>query len=206
MDLYAYANIDNLEGLMNANGISVPRLRGLRLMSGEPSVTAEEFRDLERSAEQHVCEDVVRACPAWSSNAVAYEFSRKTDLRYNKYVIFHTVPEEFEHNGEKRVIHHKVYDGFRWELLPRRIRKRIKLAVKHRIRRVHAQYEAWNRYAGRPDVLYIHARIGGRNWLDYDGENTVAKQPWFLEKVDDWFDETYCDIYARISVPKEDTL
>ena len=35
MDLYAYTQIDELEELMKANDIEVPRLRGVRLMSQE---------------------------------------------------------------------------------------------------------------------------------------------------------------------------
>ena len=61
------------------------------------------------------------------------------------------------------------------------------------------QFNTWNKYVGRDDVLYIHARIGGNNWNYYDGPE-LARQPWFLEKVDDCFDSTYCDIYAKITV------
>ena len=35
MDLGAYVQIGDLESLMKANGIDIPRLRGLRLMSEE---------------------------------------------------------------------------------------------------------------------------------------------------------------------------
>ena len=55
----------------------------------------------------------------------------------------------------------------------------------------------WNKYVGRENVLYIHSRIGGTNWDYYNG-NELTKQPWFLEKVDNYFDSTYCDIYALI--------
>lgn len=58
------------------------------------------------------------------------------------------------------------------------------------------QMEAYNRYCGRSDVLLIHSRIGG-NWLAYGGDE-IERQPWFLEWVQDGFDGTYCDIYARI--------
>ena len=57
----------------------------------------------------------------------------------------------------------------------------------------------WNKYAGKENVLYIHSRIGGGNW-DYYGGNELSKQPWFLEKVDDCYDDTYCDIYAKINL------
>ena len=59
------------------------------------------------------------------------------------------------------------------------------------------QYTVFNRYAGKQGVLYIHARIGGYNWCPYGGKD-LAKQDWFIEKVDDAIDSTYCDIYARV--------
>ena len=64
--------------------------------------------------------------------------------------------------------------------------------------RMKKQFEVWNRYVGREDVLYIHARIGGGNWPYYFRE--VVDKWWFIEKVDDSFDSTYCDIYARLLV------
>lgn len=59
------------------------------------------------------------------------------------------------------------------------------------------QYETFNKYVGRDDVLMVHARIGGGNW-EYYGGPELAKQPWFIEKVDDSYDNTYCDIYVQI--------
>lgn len=56
----------------------------------------------------------------------------------------------------------------------------------------------WNKYVGRADVLCIHARIGGYNWETY--KENVIHEPWFLEKVDDCEDSTYCDIYAKLDV------
>ena len=56
----------------------------------------------------------------------------------------------------------------------------------------------WNKYVGRDDVLYIHARIGGNNWSYFNG-NEITRQSWFLSKADDYFDCTYCDIYAKIN-------
>lgn len=59
----------------------------------------------------------------------------------------------------------------------------------------------WNKYAGQENVLYIHSRMGGNNWLDLSYVNERAKivqAPWFLGRVDDCYDNTYCDFYARI--------
>ena len=43
MDLGAYANIDRLEETIKKNNIVIPRMRGLRLMSEEELVTAEDM-------------------------------------------------------------------------------------------------------------------------------------------------------------------
>ena len=61
------------------------------------------------------------------------------------------------------------------------------------------QFSTFNKYVGRKDVLMVHARVGGDNWEFFDCHKTVATQPWFIEKVDDCFDNTYCDIYCKLS-------
>ena len=85
----------------------------------------------------------------------------------------------------------------RWDRIHGKKRKILKFEIKKKQRRILKQFEIFNKYVGRDDVLYIHARIGGGNW-DYFGGPELAKQPWFIEKVDDSFDSTYCDIYASI--------
>ena len=84
----------------------------------------------------------------------------------------------------------------RWSRIHGRKRKILKTCIHNEMQKVKKQYETWNKYVGRADILYIHARIGGGNWSYYHA--AVDSQPWFLEKVDDAFDSTYCDIYARI--------
>ena len=59
------------------------------------------------------------------------------------------------------------------------------------------QIERFNSYCGEEKVYMIHTRIGGNNW-DYYGGDSITKFPWFVERVDDDFDNTYCDIYVRI--------
>ena len=103
MDLFAYSQIEKISHIAEENGISVPRLRGYRLMSDEEKTPGDSLQE-----------------------------------------------------------------------------------------------KVWNKYAGRDDVLLIHARIGGANWIDCGGES-LTKEPWFLEKVDDEYDCTYCDIYAKIN-------
>lgn len=186
MDLMAYAQIDNLDEIAQANGIEVPRLRGYRLMKDEAPVTAEEIQKLMKDCEVKVCEDLCCSAPFWRTRSDCRIFSSQTDY-IRKYFLTQAVDEK----GYKR------YVGIRWDRIHGKKRKTLKFAIKKQNKRIQKQFEVWNRYAGKENVLYIHSRIGGRNW-DYYGGNELSAQPWFLEKVDDWFDGTYCDIYAII--------
>lgn len=177
MDLYAYAQIGNLEAIAAANGIDVPRLRGYRLMSEQEPLTTHEMLEIERDLVTEVYRRGCCSIPRFDPDSCMSEYSSETRQIEKHYITT---------DGE-----------FRWELLHGKPRRRMKLAVRKMKKAVRAENEAWNRYAGREDVLYIHTRIGGRNWTEYNGDE-LRKQPWFLEKVDDAFDETYCSIYARI--------
>lgn len=84
----------------------------------------------------------------------------------------------------------------RWDRIHGFKRKKLKFEIKKQKKAIEKQYEMFNKYCGRYDILYIHARIGGGNWSYY--RDQVINQPWFIEKVDDAYDSTYCDIYARI--------
>lgn len=186
MDLLAYVKIDEFEEVMKNNGIEVPRLRGLRLMSEEKPIYDYIPEDLEY--------DVLKYWVAsdFGKDKYGYTFSSWTDEMTD----YLTYPAYKDDDGnEVRKID--------WKKLRRKEKKYLKLKIKHRIREIKEQYEMFNKYCGRDDVLYIHARIGGLNWSDYGG-NELRKQPWFLDKVDDSFDGTYCDIYAKIEPIKEE--
>ena len=65
--------------------------------------------------------------------------------------------------------------------------------------------EGTDKYVGRKDVFCVHARIGGNNW-NYYGGYKLEKEPWFLERVDDYWDSTYCDIYVKIDKEIEEDV
>ena len=182
MNLHAYANIENLEDLMKINNIEVPRLRGLCLMKDEEPYTPEELERLKEYSISCVLGDLLTACPAWTNSNV-HEFSASSNKRIKCYLIKNK-------NGD--------YIGIRWDKIHGKHRKRLKFEIKKKIRRIDEQYTLWNKYTGQDNILYIHARIGGDNWEVYGGKE-ISKQPWFLEKVDDYFDRTYCDIYTKIN-------
>lgn len=178
MDLYAYANIDRLEGIAKKNNIVVPRLRGLRLMSEEElvpeNVTKEDFRCLE----EYECEKLLRATPLYKVDSDTHTYSWETDKKVAKYI------------KDGKVLWNKIHGKFR---------KNLKFAIKIKKKAIEKQYKTFNKYVGRKDVMMVHARVGGDNWTYYDCHKDVATKPWFIEKVDDNFDRTYCDIYVKIS-------
>lgn len=180
MDLGAYSQIDDLSSIMYANGIEVPRLRGLRLMKDETPFTMKELKDSVDSYALYICKAMCEN-NFRELNPSRGVISRKTARRVRKYLY---------QDGY-------VLTGVKWHAIHGKKRKMFRYAFKQARKRILGSANKFNSYCGRDDVLYIHARIGGGNWYYFGGEE-IEKQPWFIEKVDDYFDKTYCDIYARI--------
>lgn len=173
MDLGAYVNIDLLDEIAKSNGIEVPRLRGYRLMENENTMTLDEFMgDIDAECAMYLC----TSDPFWSTHACYHTYSTWTD-----FLISYYCPEN------------KV----RWDRIHGWKRRTLKTYIHNTANKYKRQLEMWNKYVGRNDILYIHARIGGGNWAHY--KDAVVGKPWFIEKVDDACDSTYCDIYAKIS-------
>ena len=185
MDLGAFAQIDNLDKLMADNGIEVPRLRGIRWMGHEKPISEESIAKRAKDIGLYECESACESDFVW--NPSCFSISKATRRLKRKYFIY---------DG------YKIVD-IRWSAVHGKKRKLFKYNMKMAKRRVESNFHVFNSYAGRKDILYIHARIGGGNWPYYRGE--VEHQPWFILKVDDPFDSTYCDIYAQIKMPKEVT-
>lgn len=189
MDLIAYAQIENLAYIAEQNGVSVPRLRGYRLMlEEEPYTEVDIERDIEHTR-LRTYKSAVTSIPAFCMNPNTWEYSDRTDRLCKKYLI-----------NKKKTRDGFEYDetvGIRWDLIHGKRRKALKYLLKREEEAVRRNIETFNKYAGRKDVLCIYARLGGCNWNYYGGAE-IEKQPWFLEKVDSYFDDTYCEIYAKI--------
>ena len=137
-------------------------------------------RTVKENEVEYDCADYLcRTSPFWDPNAGCSNFCPETDL----------IAEYYTDKQNKTI---------RWDRIHGWKRRVLKTYIHNTVAVFKKQYEAWNRYVGRDDVLYIHARIGGGNWSYYWKQ--VVYQPWFIEKVDDGFDSTYCDIYAKIKV------
>jgi hypothetical protein len=149
-------------------------------MSDETPLSKAEIEKTAYEYGIHKCEDLCHSNFIINSNW--HRYSWKTDKIAHKYMIMD------EHEYPKAV---------NWKALHGKKKKLFKFAMKIAKKRVLKTFNAYNKYCGQKNILYIHARIGGGNW-EYFGGAEIAKQPWFIEKVDDWFDCTYCDIYAKI--------
>ena len=187
MDLGAYAQIDGLEQIMKDNGIEIPRLRGLRLMKDEAPFTKEDLEEVIKDDILWEVKSLIRGCPKWDWNSCVTELSSKTDALCD-YYLWYDVDEYGCHK----------YIDICWDRIHGKKRKACKYVIKKVKKRVKEQFDMWNKYAGRDDVLYIHARLGSGNWGGYDCDKIVKGQPWYLDHCEDHFDCTYVDIYAKI--------
>lgn len=189
MDLYAYMQIEDYESILKENNIEIPRLRGIRLMKNEELYSDEEIKTIERACTLITAESFFRASwPSLNSNSYN-EYNEKINKRVNHYMVSETKVTDY---GEET-----TYTDIRWDRVHGKRRKVLKMLIKKAVKKVRDQIDVWNKYAGKENILYIHSRIGGYNWINYGGIE-ISRQSWFLEKVDDGFDSTYCDIYARI--------
>lgn len=186
MDLYAYAQIPDLAHIAEKHGIDIPRLRGYRLMSEEDPFEQVEIDKLKRSAVVEVAEDLCRAKPFWSRNPEYREISRDTDRLRERYLVV-----EKDEAGFTDCV------DVRWDALTDDMRETLLAAVEEKQQAIQKQFDTFNKYVGK-NVLYIHSRMGGGNWEHYEHKEDITSKPWFLERVDDCVDGTYCDFYASL--------
>ena len=184
MDLKAYVQIEEYEKLLKQNNINIPRLRGIDLCVSMKPWPQEEYRREKESISTRTCENLCTAKPFWSCHPEYYSLDSWTDI-LREYYMFKSGDTVF-------------YDGIRWERIHGWKRKVLKTAIHNNIRKFDKYVATWNKYCGCNDVIRIHSRIGGGNWIYYGGPE-LSRHTWFIEKVDDYFDSTYCDIYVRIN-------
>lgn len=183
MNLKAYSQIEDLMPVLQSTGIEIPRLRGLGLMKSEEPVNQTDLNEILHSMEILAVQNLCVSFPAWDFYSCCLEFCPATDRRIKKYMIL-------DEDGDPISI--------RWDRIHGKKRKAAKYAIKQYKKAAIDNIKVFNKYAGRDDVLFVHARIGGDNWNYFNGPSIVASHPAFLEKVDNYFDSTYCDIYLKI--------
>ena len=202
MVLFAYSQIDKFDEIMKENNIKIPRLRGYRWMFEEDGLSHEEIEEEVECNKRDVYGRCVESCPSFTINPSGLEFSPRTTRLKNKYLIkdkYTAVRIDGSQFESERTV------GIRWDLIHGKKRKNLKYLLKKSEKATRTSLETFNKYVGRKDVICVHARIGGNNW-NYYGGYKLEKEPWFLEKVDDYWDRTYCDIYVKIDKEIEENV
>ena len=176
MDFGAYLQISDLESIAKSNNINISRCRGYRLMKYEEPVDINQILnsyDVQYSAIDYVIGS------NWRINSSFLIYGSEENEKIKKLCPI---------KGERI--------GIRWNLIHGKKRKCLKYILKKYRKNVKEQYSLWNKYAGRNDVLYIHARLGTNNW---SGENhfDYKDKQWYLDSINDYWDHSYCDIYAK---------
>lgn len=167
MDMKAYLLIDDLGSIAKENGINIPRLRGYRLMKYEEPISQEKIEAIKHESEIDIVLD---------------------SSTQNKFL---KIKKEITEEGE---INHV---SIQWKNIHGKRRKNLKFKIKKQKQKIQHFYDVRNKYAGREDVLYVYARLGGKNWY-YNNGKELENQPWFIEKVDDYSEDTYTIIYCKI--------
>lgn len=187
MDLGAYAQIEDLGQLAEDNGIEIPRLRGYRLMKDESPIPEQKIVETIKDCEIYVVRELCDARPLWNPEPWYYIWDERSRYLQDFFL-------EKGSDGE--------HVSIRWDRIHGWKRKILKFGIKKQARKVRQQYDTWNKYAGMDGILCIRSRMGGNNWKCFDLMEKIklVRQPWFLDRVDDWFDDTYCDFYAKFDV------
>lgn len=185
MDLGAYIQIKDLDEVMKENGIYVPRLRGLRLMRDESPLSEETINEVGFSHALYECENIVTHKYIGLGMFSTGLFGEERKKRLKKYFRYDDPENDW------------MPTSIKWDAVHGKKRKMFKYAIKYNKREAKKQFDMFNKYCGRDDVLYIHAKQGRDNWSSTDYRD-LEKEPWYLDAVEDSFDSVYCDIYAKI--------
>lgn len=183
MDLYAYSQIENLEPILEACNLDIPRLRGLRLMKFSEPTSQEDIDKSIKSAKVSAVKDWLQQ-HAWN-----FWCGWKEDKKHPAFI----------YGYEDWDTEHKCRDvvDYDFSKVHGKDRKILKFEFKKIAKAYSTEYGLFNKFAGK-DVLYVHARAGGgnRGWCK---TNDLRSHPLYLADCDDAFDETYCDFYFDIS-------
>ena len=190
MDLGAYGlMLDNdtvIEKALSKYHIEIPRVRGYRYMKYESLVTEEDIKDIIENAKLHVLEDLISICPRWSplDSGCFYRFGPDTDRLVPKYFTID------KNTGE--------VSGIKWNAIHGKKRKRLKLEIRKTRKRIIDNLSTFNKYVGRDDIIYIHARLNSFTWSEYAEKNNIYAKSWYVDSEQDWFDSSYSDIYVKV--------
>lgn len=170
------------------NIIDIPRIRGLRAMKDEERYSKEDINRAIHFASMHAIERLIRS--NWHVNAIWTRYNKETNAEVKRCIQYTEDVEGYEYPD--KIIFKNI------DKTTNKVKALFVIAKK--AKEVRKQLNMWNKYAGVKDVICIRARIGGKNWSYYTKDCNLTVMPWYLERVDDYFDNTYCDIYAKVDI------
>ena len=180
MDLGAYAQIENLESIAKSNGINIERVRGYRIMAKEKPLLENEINKI--------------------VNNIAYDRIDSLFAEVNEPFIGRCLCYGNKYEKKRRKYTYGNEDTItciRWSRVRGKLRRKIKFIFKEAKKDVYEQYKLWNEYAGKENILYIHAKLGESNWSGVY-HKMYNKEQWYLGSCNDAYDFAYCDIYAKL--------
>lgn len=183
MDLGAYVQSNQLNDIALKNRINVPRLRGYRLMQNEKPISYLELKKKINEAALIGAERMIEAVPTFALEPKFYVLNNEIKTLKTLYL---------KYDKDKINV-----TGVNWNILSDLKKNNMVIGIKRKANDCRKQYNTWNKYCGQKNILYIHARIGSHGWTPGYIED-IIKQPWYLEHIDDFYDPSYCDIYAKI--------
>lgn len=170
--------------VLKDNGIEIPRACDAILMGSAEPVDISSLLWLSddelgyEAIDNTICKD--RMFETCSNNV--YVWNPKSRFWSDRYL-----------DADTRTVHWDMLE--RDGRLNRKRRKMIKMYVRNTRNKAKAQYDVFNSYVGRKDVVCVSSRVFG-DWERYGAK--IMKSPWYIQTVADGQDDTYCDIYCRI--------
>lgn len=194
MDLNAYLQIEDLERILKENGIELPRLRGIDLCKNLTPWSDKEILQVENDIRLNTCDYLCESEPFWNPKANCYVLDSFTDERKRKYIEYIKDEDGYE-----------IPSRIKWENIHGRKRKILKTEIHNRLAEFYRYVDVWNKYCGKEDVVRVHTRMGGGNWSWDDPDwikrrSDIVSAPWFIERIDDYYDSTYCDFFCKIKL------
>lgn len=194
MDLYAYRQMEEkIDQDKLADFFGIYRLRGIRFMGEEEKIPEKDIQECITRTGFTWCENVLEDMnPKTGKDVWGWNGDERRRRRYFKYQHRHEKDESGEYDYDEIV-------AIRWENIHGKARKKAKQLLKEARKSVTANLELFNKFAGNKNVLMIHTRTGGGNRDYYKMHQLPFRQPRWLGDADDYFDDTYADIYFDIS-------
>ena len=160
--------------------IDIPRYRGFGYTKDLEEYSLIDVKDILKSEETNILESLCRSNPKWSINSFSETYSYSSDMYFARHL---------KRDGKLMVVD--------WDKIHGKKRKALKYEIKTFKRNLVKMVKIWNQYAKKDGFICIRARIGGDNWNYFKGDK-LKNYEWFVDKVDDAFDSTYCYIFAKI--------